>query len=142
MNEPMRRRGRPNIIGIDKGVGPLEAQVLRAIADLPAPITVRQVCDALAKDGYFAYQGVLNCMNRLVRKGILTRDKQGVAFVYEPAVDLEALAAKVVSNVLQHMGGELDRVVCRVLDIDPDIGATQVAALRRRVRAMGKRPRG
>ena len=142
MNEPMRRRGRPNIVGIDKGMGPLEAQVLRAIDGLPAPITVRQVCDALAKDGYFAYQGVLNCMNRLVRKGILTRAKRGAAFIYEPAVDLEELAAKIVSNVLHHMGGELDRVVCRVLDIDPDIGATQVAALRRRVRAMRKRPRG
>ena len=141
MNEPTRKRGRPNIVGIDKGMGPLEAQVLRAIANLPTPTSVRQVCDALAKDGYFAYQGVLNCMNRLARKGILVRTKPGAAFVYEPAVDLEELAAKVVTNVLQHMGGELDRVVCRVLDIDPDIGAAQIADLRRRVRAMVRRPK-
>jgi predicted transcriptional regulator len=138
MTEARRRRGRPNIVGIDKGMGPLEAQVLRAIAALPPPVAVRDVCDALAKDGYFAYQGILNCMNRLVRKGILSRTKRGAAFLYQPAVDLEELAARVVSNVLRHMGGQLDRVVCRVLDIDPDIGAAQVAELRRRVRGMAR----
>ena len=125
-------------MGIDKGVGPLEAQVMRAISQLPLPVTVREVCDALARRGYFAYQGVLNCMNRLVRKRILERSRQGTMFVYRPLVDLEELTAQVVSNVLGHMGGELDRVICRVLEIDPDVGAEKIAELRRRIRGMAR----
>jgi predicted transcriptional regulator len=139
MNRLKKTRGRPNIVGIDKGVGPLEAQVMRAISTLPLPVSVRDVCDALAKDGYFAYQGVLNCMNRLVRKGILERTKHGNLFQYRPLVSAEELSAQVVTNVLDHMGGELDRVICRVLDLDPDVGAEQLAELRRRVQAMSHR---
>jgi len=136
MDEPNERRGRPNIVGIDKGMGPLEARVLRAMSDLPMPVTVRDVCDALGRDGYFAYQGVLNSMNRLVTKGILERTRRGNAYVYRPLTDIEELAAQVVANVLSHMGGSLDRVICRVLDIDPDVGAEEIAKLRSRVRAM------
>lgn len=139
MRDRKSKRGRPNIVGIEKGIGPLEAQVMRTIAQLPAPVTVRDVCDAMAREGYFAYQGVLNCMNRLARKGILERAKQGTAFTYRPLVDLEELAAQVVSNVLGHMGGHRDRVICRVLDIDPEIGAEEIAELRSKVRAMARK---
>ncbi|MFB3883492.1 MAG: BlaI/MecI/CopY family transcriptional regulator [Armatimonadota bacterium] len=141
MTQLKRRQGRPNIVGIDKGMGPLEAQIMRTISKLPSPVTVREVCDALGKDGYFAYQGVLNCMNRLVKKGILSRRREGVAYVYEPLIDAEELAAQVVSNVLAHMGGRLDRVICRVLDIDPEVGEGQIAELRRRVQSASKTKR-
>lgn len=141
MSERRTRRGRPNIVGIEKGIGPLEAQVVRTISQLSVPVSVREVCDEMARDGYFAYQGVLNCMNRLARKGILEREKQGTAFVYRPLVNLEDLAAEVVSNVLGHMGGHRDRVICRVLDIDPDVGAKEIAELRRKVRDMARTKR-
>jgi len=139
MSEKTKRRGRPNIVGIEKGIGPLEAKVLRAVSELSPPATVRDVCDILGRDGYFAYQGVLNCMNRLVRKGILEREKQGAAFAYRPVMKLDELTAEVVSNVLGHMGGELERVICRVLEIDPDVGAEEIAALRRKVQAMARK---
>jgi len=139
MSEEIKRRGRPNIVGIEKGIGPLEAKVLRAVSELSPPTTVRDVCDTLGREGYFAYQGVLNCMNRLVRKGILEREKQGAAFAYRPVMKLDELTAEVVSNVLGHMGGELERVICRVLEIDPDVGAEEIAALRRKVKAMARK---
>ena len=128
-------------MGIDKGMGPLEAQIMRTIARLPSPVTVRDVCDALDKDGYFAYQGVLNCMNRLAKKGILSRTRQGTAYLYQPLIDPEELAAQVVSNVLAHMGGQLDRVICRVLEIDPEVGEREIADLRRRAQTVGKTKR-
>jgi predicted transcriptional regulator len=133
------RSGRANTVGIDAGIGPLEAQVLRCISELPSPVTVRQVCDALERSGYFAYQGVLNCMNRLVKKDILEREKQGTAYVYRPLVDIEQLAAQVVTNVIDHMGGRVERVVCWVLKIDPDTGADRIADLRREVRRAARK---
>ncbi len=137
MTEP--QRGRPNIVGIDKGLGPLEAQVLRAVSEIGRPVTVREICDCLAKGGYFAYQGVLNCMNRLTTKGILARTERQGAFLYEPRVELEELTAQLVANVLGHMGGDPDRVICHLLNINPDAGAKKIAELRRRARAL---PRG
>jgi predicted transcriptional regulator len=132
---------RPNIVGIDKGLGPLEAQVLRAVSDIGRPATVRDVCDHLAREGYFAYQGVLNCMNRLTRKGILARRKVEGAFVYEARVELEDLTAQVIANVLGQMGGDLERVICRLLNIDPEAGAGKIAELRRRARAVPRESR-
>ncbi len=139
MTQPKKSRGRPNILGVDKGIGPLEAKIMRAIAGLDSPVTVREVCDALAQKGYFAYQGVLNCMNRLTQKRILARSKSGNAFIYRALVDVEELSAQVVINVLGHMGGQLDRVICRVLDIDPDDGAAQIAELRRKAKALSQK---
>ena len=133
------QRGRPNIVGIDKGLGPLEAQVLRAVSEIGRPVTVREVCDYLAKGGYFAYQGVLNCMNRLARKGILARTERQGAFLYKLRVELEELTAQLVANVLGHMGGDLDRVICRVLKIDPDAGAKKIAGLRQRTRVVARK---
>jgi predicted transcriptional regulator len=139
MNDRAKRAKRSDTVGIAKGIGPLEAQVLRAISGLSPPVTVRRVCDVLAKHGYFAYQGVLNCMNRLVRKDILARAKHGNAFVYWPLVEREELAAQALSRLLASMGGELDRAVCWMLDIDPDTNAEQIAELRRRVRAADRK---
>lgn len=136
MTKPKKGHGRPNIVGIDKGLGPLEAQVLRAVSDIGRPATVRDVCDHVARDGYFAYQGVLNCMNRLTRKGILARTKSDAAFRYELRVELEELTAQVIANVLGHMGGDLERVICRLLNIDPAAGADRIAELRARARAV------
>jgi hypothetical protein len=44
-----------------------------------------------------------------------------------------------VANVLGHMGGDVDRVICHLLHINPDAGAEKIAELRRRSRAL---PRG
>jgi predicted transcriptional regulator len=139
MSKAEGRSSHRGTVGIDKGIGPLEARVLRAISELPPPVTVRQVCDALERNGYFAYQGVLNCMNRLVKKGILERQKNGTAFTYRSLVDVEELTARLVSNVLDHMGGRVERVLCWVLKIDPDAGADKIAELRREVRGAARK---
>ena len=120
----------PKNVGIESGLGVLEARILRTIATLTPPITVRQVCDALGADGYFAYQGILNAMNRMVHKQLLTRDKRGNVFYYIPTTSLEEVTARVVGKVLSHLGGRLDLVVCQVLGIDPELGVDEIAALR------------
>jgi predicted transcriptional regulator len=141
MARSVGRRGRPNIVGIDKGIGPREAQLMRVIVEMPAPVTVREVCDRLSEGGYFAYQSVLNCMNRLVKKGILKRTEGAGAFLFTPCIELDQLAAQVVTNVLGHMGGNLDRVICHVLKVDPDLGEETIAELRQRARAVSRAAR-
>jgi len=126
---------------MEKGIGPLEVQVLRALSTTSPPVTVRQVCEKLNKQGYFAYQGVLNCLNRLAAKGLLRRAKRGNLGIYTPAVELDAFAANFAANMIGSDREKLDRVVCRLLEIDPDLGVEQLAALRRRVRRMSGKKR-
>jgi predicted transcriptional regulator len=135
MAEGSRRRGRPNIVGIQKGLGPLEAQIVRALAGIGRPATVRDVCDTLARKAYFEYQGVLTCMKRLVRKGLVARRQETRAYSYRLLVDPEEIAAQVVGDALRHMAGDRDRVLCCVLGIDPDLGAPEMARMRRRPRS-------
>jgi predicted transcriptional regulator len=139
MAKVSRPRGHPNIIGIQQGLGPLEAQIVRAMAEIGRPASVREVCDGLAKKSYFAYQGVLNCMNWLVRKGLLDRSLGKSAYHYRLLVDPEAVAAQVVADVLQHMPGDPDRVLCRVLGVDPERAAPEMARLRRELKPSARR---
>jgi predicted transcriptional regulator len=117
-------------------LGPLEVEVLRAMSGLTPPMSVRQVCDALPREGYFAYQGVLNCMNRLAAKGVLQREKRGHVYFYSPAVEIESLAARLVSQMVGTGPSQVDRVICRLLDVDPAHAEEHIAELRKRVRRM------
>jgi predicted transcriptional regulator len=137
MTDASKRQGRPNIIGITRGLGPLEAQVLQAMGELGRPASVKEVCDALSREGYFAYQGVTNCMRQLLRKRILERRLKGQAYSYRLLVDPEEIAAQIVAETLAHLPGDLDRVVCRVLGIDPEVGAAELARIRRKLGSAG-----
>jgi predicted transcriptional regulator len=127
-------------IDVSRRLGPLEMEVLRALSGLTPPVTVRQVCDALPREGYFAYQGILNCLNRLAAKGVLQRDRRGQTYVYSPAVKIEGLAARLVKQMVGASAEQVDQVICQLLEVDPALGERHVAELRKRIRRM-KSPR-
>jgi predicted transcriptional regulator len=127
-------------IDLSRHLGPLEVEVLRAVSGLTPPVTVRQVCDALPREGYFAYQGVLNCLNRLAAKGVLQRDKRGHICVYSPAMKIEGLAARLVKQLVGASPEHVDQVICQLLEVDPALGERHIAELRKRIRRI-KSPR-
>jgi hypothetical protein len=55
-------------------------------------------------------------------------------------VSLEELTAEVLDNVLSHMGGDRDRVLSRLLHLDPDRAAPELARLRDKLQ-ISPRPR-
>ena len=139
MRSVKKRRPERLAVNLGRGIGPLEAEVLGVIAKASGPVTVRQVCELLQKEGLFAYQGILNCMTRLVKKGLLERSGSARAYEYQAAVDLERFAAELTGSMLERMGGDLTRVVCRMLDIDPATGAEQINALKKRIQETERR---
>jgi len=130
-------RGRPSIIGMDKGIGPREAQIMRVIAGMTQPMSVRDVCDRLSGKGRFSYQSVLNCMRRLVGKGILERTMRAGRFLHTSRTDPERLVAEMALHVTQQLGCDVDRVICRLLRIDPEVGVKAIARSRRRAGRAG-----
>jgi predicted transcriptional regulator len=79
---PFSPRGptRPGSGELD-GLGPLERRVMDAVWSRSRPLTVRDVCDVFA--GATAYTTLMTTMDRLFKKGLLRRRREGRAFVYD-----------------------------------------------------------
>jgi predicted transcriptional regulator len=89
-------------------LGPLEHAVMRIVWAYAAPITVKQVHEALSADRAVAYTTVMTTMVRLAEKGLLTRasrtvegrSKRGVAYHYTSAVSRAELLRTAVEQLL------------------------------------------
>ena len=71
--------------------------------------TVRDVAKALAPRQSFAYTTVMTLLERLVRRGQLTRRKVGRSFLYSPAKDPAELREIAINELARdYFGGSLD----------------------------------
>lgn len=64
-----------------------------------APLSVREVKAKLGGSRQ-AYTTVMTTLDRLYRKGLLARTKNGQAFVYQPAIDRAEFQRRVVQAAL------------------------------------------
>jgi predicted transcriptional regulator len=80
-------------------LGPLEQEVMDVVWRR-GDTTVRAVHDDLAQRRTIAYTTVMTTMTRLATKGLLTRDTEGLAHRYRPAVSRERYARSAVNDVM------------------------------------------
>lgn len=86
-------------------LGPLEADVLALVWDLETA-TARELFAQQAQPGERAYTTLMTTLDRLFKKGLLLREKEGLAWRYVPAVTrasfeqrrVDALAARIVAQ--------------------------------------------
>lgn len=86
-------------------LGPLEADVLNLVWCLESA-TARELFTRQVQPGERAYTTLMTTLDRLFRKGLLRRDKEGLAWRYTPAVTrqafeqkrVDALAARIVAQ--------------------------------------------
>lgn len=64
-----------------------------------APLSVREVNVHLRRSK-LAYTTVMTTLDRLYKKGLLARTKNGLAFVYQPAIDRAEYQRRVVHAAL------------------------------------------
>jgi predicted transcriptional regulator len=79
-------------------LGPLERRVLDALWDREGPVSVRDLQPAFPET---AYTTLMTTLDRLHRKGVLTRDKHGRAFFYRPALTRAEFESSRVTDALQ-----------------------------------------
>lgn len=84
--------------------GALENQVLEVLWDADAPMTPRDVLDAIGDKRGLAYTTVMTILVRLWQKGLLERKRLGRAFAYRPRVSRAARAATRMNEVLANAG--------------------------------------
>lgn len=99
MSLKMRFRFSPTQDGLVKVLGPLETEIMELLwKDTQA--TVKQIHRALQHRRDIAYTTVMTTMSRLAEKGILHRTRDGLAYLYSPAVTQEEFEHLVVQQVL------------------------------------------
>ena len=101
-----------------KPLGQLEAAVMQRLWDADAPVSVRDVLEDLQRERPLAYTTVMTVLDHLHDKGLVTRTKQGRAFLYSATMSREAHTAGLLDDVLAtssdrsatllHFVGQLD----------------------------------
>ena len=103
-----------------RGLGNLEAQVMRRLWERHQPATVRDILGDLQGERSLAYTTVMTVMDNLHRKGWLRRDVEGRAYRYEPAVSAEEYGAGLMREALE-AGSDRTATFMRFVDeMSPD----------------------
>jgi len=103
-----------------KVLGTLEEKVMDALW-MRSPLAVREVCKLLRGDHEPAYTTVMTTLDRLFKKGMLLRHKDGIAFVYEPALSKDDYRRRVLERTIADL-------VTKKADADPVLAAFVDAA--------------
>ncbi len=116
-------------------LGEQELEVLRFVSD-NAPITVRETAEKYGEPRKLARTTVLTMMERLRKKGFLTRRRAKGAFEYAPAVAKTQLMQNLVQDFVEKtLGGSLTPFVAYLADAK-GLSETEVAELRKLVQAI------
>jgi predicted transcriptional regulator len=98
-------------------LGPLEWRVLEALWSRGTTSAVRDLVDAFPDA---AYTTLMTTLDRLHRKGLLTREKQGRAFRYQPKLGraefASARAGEAVRHALQRSEGSMTPLVSYLIE--------------------------
>lgn len=96
------------------------------------PLAVREVGKLLQGDNILAYTTVMTTLDRLFKKGLLQRRKDGIAFIYEPAMTRDEYRRRVLegtlSSLLAHKS-DTDRVLAAFVEAATDIDESNLARL-------------
>ena len=90
---------KPNAHGAGHVLGELETAVMELLWREPE-LTVNQVEERLQQRRQIAHTTVLTTLDRMHRKGYLTREKSGKAFVYAPRYSREEFERGLAQEVL------------------------------------------
>jgi predicted transcriptional regulator len=120
---------------LENSLGALERDVL-AIAWNQDEISVRDACERLGSS--VAYTTVMTTMDRLYKKGLLSRRKAGRAFIYRATAtrdELEgAVAAELVQGLIQRDGSEPLPILSSLVDAVSDRDRALLDELERLIR--------
>jgi len=90
---------RPSNNGTNQILRELDSKVM-AIVWKQSGCSAKEVLETLEPPGMHAYTTVATILHRLCQKGLLTRVRQGKAFLYQPTISREEFTERVTRDVL------------------------------------------
>jgi predicted transcriptional regulator len=104
-------------------LGSLEERVMEAMWRA-GPLAVRAVCAKLTGKPALAYTTVMTTLDRLYKKGLLQRHKDGNAFIYEPALTRDQYRRRIVAHTMSELieqPSDADPVLAAFVDAAADV---------------------
>jgi predicted transcriptional regulator len=109
------------------GFGELEQAIMEVVWSAGRAVTGREVVDELARSRPIVYTTVLTVMDRLARKGILTKQPTGKAHTYRAVQSRETYTAERMASLLG-AGGDPAAVLLRFVQHLPPEHADKLRA--------------
>jgi predicted transcriptional regulator len=122
-----------------QGFGELEAALMELLWRQDRPTTVREAMSELTWHRELAYTTVMTVMDTLHRKGWLTREPDGRAYRYVPALTRDQYVARTMHEALVDSGDRLEALTQFVGRMTLDEAAALRAALSTFERRIGGR---
>lgn len=116
-------------------LGNLERDVMDQIWAASGPVTVRDVHEALAVERDLAYTTVMTVLDRLAKKGVVHRVRDGRAYRYQAASGKDQLVADLMREALDAAGNRASREAALVRFVD-QASADEAKALREALSAL------
>jgi predicted transcriptional regulator len=117
---------------VGRGFGDLETVVMDRLWAADGATTVRDVLEQLQRDREIAYTTVQSTMDNLHRKGWLTRQRDGKAYLYTPRMTREQYSAQMMRDALDS-GGRSDLVLAHFLETISAEESTELRKVLRRI---------
>lgn len=114
-----------------RSLGELEREVMDRLWDGDQPMSVRDVLEALTERD-LAYTTVMTVLDRLGRKNMVTRVRDGRAYLYTAAAGRDALAAELMRTALEDAGPSRTEALVRFTEhVSPEEAEAMKNALDR-----------
>lgn len=104
--------------------GELEARIMESLWAAHGPLTVRDVLTELLEERPLAYTTVMTVMDKLHRKGWLTRESVGRAYAYSPRQSKEHYTAELMNDALAASSDRQATLVAFLEQLTPAESAT------------------
>ena len=118
-------------------LGELETQIMELLWE-QHPLSVRTACERLRGD--HAYTTIMTTMDRLHKKRLLRRTKDGNAFIYEPAMDRAEYQKRVVEAALTPLLEQgAAPVLAAFVEVAADLDKDNLAELERLIASHKRR---
>jgi predicted transcriptional regulator len=119
-------------------LGNLERDVMDLVWSAPEPVTVREVHDTLTRDRDIAYTTVMTVLDRLAKKSVVRRVRDGRAYRYQAVAGKDQLIADLMREALDDAGNRANRAAALVRFVD-QASPEEAAALREALTSLERR---
>lgn len=121
-------------------LGNLERDVMELVWAAPGPVTVREIHETLAAERDLAYTTVMTVLDRLAKKSVVNRVRDGRAYRYQAAAGKDQLVADLMREALDAAGNRANREAALVRFVD-QASAEETQALREALGGLEGEPR-
>lgn len=124
-------------------LGDLEVQTLEYLWAEPSGGTAKQAHEAFGEARGVTLNTVQSTLERLFRKGLLTRSKVGHAYCYLAAVTRQAFLSSLINQVLGRFGGDSESSIAAMVDVAERLDSETLTLLEQTIqerRQQGPKP--